>query len=167
MGVSLARGKGGDRGRWSTALTTKVTHHTCSRRKVEGQEEKKKRAAEMDTSLNQTQMSDLLQDTQASLAASFARIEAYRLQNKQLRDEVAHLRAQVHGGGEAEGSTGPSIAKESLKFPPQQTQFPQQRSIGSHPVTIIEGASKVSENAMQQRKRSADHPRRFHRCLAT
>jgi hypothetical protein len=42
-----------------------------------------------------------LQDTQAALAAALAKIEALRVRQKQLIDELAGLRKQVHGGGEA------------------------------------------------------------------
>lgn len=47
-------------------------------------------------SLTADQLRALLQDTQSSLAAAFARMEAYRLQNRALRDELSSLRNQVH-----------------------------------------------------------------------
>jgi hypothetical protein len=90
----------------------------------------------MDQQLSPSQLQALLEDTQASLAASFARIEAYRLQNKQLRDEVASLRNQVHGNGQEQG---PSVQDRACSL-----TFPQMRNAASssqHPITIVDGPS--------------------------
>ena len=92
----------------------------------------------MDQSLSATQLQALLEDAQASLAASFARIEAYRLQNRQLRDEVSALRNA--GGPDAKAVDGPS--KERALAACSLT-FPQQRNTGSHPIVIIDGSKKV------------------------
>jgi len=97
-------------------------------------------ARSMDQSLSPTQLQDLLNDTQESLAASFARIEVFRLQNKQLREELAQLRAQVHG---SEGQAPPSQSKESSSLEACALQFPQQRSMGSHPIMLCDGLNKV------------------------
>ena len=91
----------------------------------------------MDQSLSATQLQALLEDAQASLAASFARIEAYRLQNRQLRDEVSALRNAFATDAKADGpSKEPVLSACSLTFP-------QQRNTGSHPIVIIDGSKKV------------------------
>ncbi len=90
----------------------------------------------MDQQLTYQQLQALLEDTQASLAASFARIEAYRLQNRQLRDELAALRSAVHGAaGTEEAEAGP-LSSISIKFP-QMASAPS----AQHSVTIIDGPS--------------------------
>eukprot|EP00798_Chlamydomonas_sp_ICE-L_P011721 gene11721-35010_t len=47
--------------------------------------------------LRPEQLRALLDDAQATLAASLGRMEAHRIQNKQLLDEVSQLRNVVHG----------------------------------------------------------------------
>ncbi|GLC57679.1 hypothetical protein PLESTB_001252900 [Pleodorina starrii] len=49
-------------------------------------------------SLSTSQLKAILEDTQASLAAALGRIEAFRIREKQLVNELAQLRQQVHGG---------------------------------------------------------------------
>jgi hypothetical protein len=46
--------------------------------------------------LTPQQLCCLLEDTQSSLSTALARVEAYRLQNSKLKNEVAQLRQQVH-----------------------------------------------------------------------
>ena len=95
----------------------------------------------MDQSLSPAQLQDLLHDTQESLAASFARIEAYRLQNRQLRSELAQLRAQVHGSDER---TVIESSKDASALETCSLKFPQQRNVGSHPIVICDGSNKVA-----------------------
>ena len=96
----------------------------------------------MDQSLSPTQLQDLLHDTQESLAASFERIEAYRLQNRQLRTELAQLRAQVHGSEEQTLTGSNKEAPSALET--CSLKFPQQRNLGSHPIVICDGSNKVA-----------------------
>ncbi|GAX72932.1 hypothetical protein CEUSTIGMA_g387.t1 [Chlamydomonas eustigma] len=96
----------------------------------------------MDQDLSHAQLRVLLDDTQASLAASFARIEAYRLQNKQLRDELASLRNQVHGDAQSSKTVATSISpsQSSLTFP-QQKNILSGASSSHHPIEIVDGPS--------------------------
>lgn len=113
-----------------------------------------------DQDLSVPQLSALLEDTQASLAAAFARVETYRLQNRQLRDELSRLRGQaLSGGGDAssEGPNGkrmPASGVCSVSFPQASTSGVGFNSVrngavyvsqlsGQYPVAILNGGKKV------------------------
>ncbi|KAG2432902.1 hypothetical protein HXX76_008633 [Chlamydomonas incerta] len=59
-------------------------------------------------SLDTAQLRAILDDTQASLAAALGRIEAFRIREKQIMNELSQLRAQVHGGETPAGPPTPS-----------------------------------------------------------
>ncbi len=121
--------------------------------------------------LTPDQLRILLDDTQASLAASFARIEAYRIQNRQLLDEVSQLRSHVHGGREPQAAGSHSepgvhrVPSEacSINFPQQKNAAPVWTSLnsrpvlisdleGEHPVQIINGGKKVRLSILQSQR---------------
>ncbi|GIL71915.1 hypothetical protein Vretimale_619 [Volvox reticuliferus] len=52
--------------------------------------------------LSTSQLKAILEDTQASLAAALGRIEAFRIREKQLMNELSQLRQQVHGSASPE-----------------------------------------------------------------
>lgn len=65
--------------------------------------------------LQPSQLKALLEDCQASLAASLARIEAYRIRERHILEELSALRTAVHGGAPA--SAPAAAGKGSSKGP--------------------------------------------------
>lgn len=108
--------------------------------------------------LSHAQLVAILEDTQESLAAAFARVEAFRLANRQLKEEIAALRSQVHGQTSAE------FQNLAVPSQPCSIDFPQAKDVqdrnavfsgrgggtvlvsevqGEHPVALIVGGKKV------------------------
>jgi hypothetical protein len=124
--------------------------------------------------LSHAQLSAILEDTQESLAAAFARVEAFRLANRQLKEEVAALRNQVHGQSQS-SADAPNLAVPSQ---PCSIDFPQARDAqdkhaafsgrgggtvlvsevqGEHPVALIVGGKKVRGRQASLSSSISDH----------
>lgn len=121
--------------------------------------------------LTEEQLKAQLDDTQASLAAALARIEAMRLKERQLVAELSALRKQVHGsavnasleskGARAapmqSGSKDPSRAGSSVALAAMEEGDPSRSAgiwegdakkylsncDGEYPVHIVNGSKKV------------------------
>ena len=122
--------------------------------------------------LSPQQLKTLLEDTQGSLAASLARIEAFRLRERLLTHELAQLRQQVHGqasskpgsrrhsasGGGGELPQQQELASQStcsITIPPAPPSFPftglksssplyvTSLEGGEHAVAIVQGGKRV------------------------
>lgn len=112
--------------------------------------------------LSVEQLRNLLDDTQAALAAAFARIEGFRLREKSLMAELSTLRQQVHGGSSdggpsaglhlPEGSTDPAaqtplhmVEEASVEWTsPSLSPVYVTNCEASYPVHIMSAGRKVS-----------------------
>ncbi|GIL45755.1 hypothetical protein Vafri_2909 [Volvox africanus] len=88
--------------------------------------------------LGTSQLKAILEDTQASLAAALGRIEAFRIREKQLMNELSQLRQQVHGSGspEEQQTVTPRGARAAAAMPaptpgPTPTLAPAQPKLAS------------------------------------
>lgn len=108
------------------------------------------------------QLRNLLDDTQAALAAAFARIEGFRLREKSLMAELSTLRQHVHGGS-SDGGPGPGLSlpeRESAGHAPLLHMVEEAEVVwtspslspvyvtnceASYPVHIMSGGRKVRE----------------------
>lgn len=92
--------------------------------------------------LGLAQVKTICEDTQASLAAALARIEAFRIRERQLIDELSQLRAQVHGQQieEARGLFRKSFEENSPEIDSKKASAEQQpvdlASLGTCSITI-------------------------------
>ena len=107
--------------------------------------------------LSHAQLSAILEDTQESLAAAFARVEAFRLANRQLKEELAALRInQGHGqtNGDQPNLSVPSSHPCSIDFPqtrdaPAAFSGRQGGTVlvsevqGEHPVSLVAYGKKT------------------------
>ncbi|PNW77505.1 hypothetical protein CHLRE_10g439550v5 [Chlamydomonas reinhardtii] len=105
-------------------------------------------------SLDAAQLRAVLDDAQASLAAALGRIEAFRIREKQVMNELSQLRAQVHGGASA-GPPTPSARQAPLSAQPagagqskhaEEKQSTQQEAAppkGAQPAWTSPGAQPV------------------------
>ncbi|MEW5302662.1 MAG: hypothetical protein WDW36_005424 [Sanguina aurantia] len=120
--------------------------------------------------LSVEQLRNLLDDTQAALAAAFARIEGFRLREKSLMAELSTLRQQVHGGSSdvdpsaglhlPEGSTDPGaqtplhmVAEASVEWTsPSLSPVYVTNCEASYPVHIMSAGRKVPASLVVTRE---------------
>ncbi|KAG2501203.1 hypothetical protein HYH03_001017 [Edaphochlamys debaryana] len=112
--------------------------------------------------LSASQLKAMVEDSQASLAAALGRIEAFRIREKQLMNELSQLRQQVHGGPDAAAATpqpsGPKAAPAQAQAPTAPPPASPATSVSAKKPEVQPAWTSPSGQPLYVSNNAADYP---------